>query len=88
MSSLLSGALVFFFLVFYFIVRYNVSESETLKVTIIVSKKTKMPYDEFGVFTNSTADNNSDIVGCDDDGGIGQLTFYTFRFKDYKFDEA
>ena len=47
-----------------------------------------MPYDEWGLFTESKADNTSDIIGFGDVGGIGQLIYHTFRFKDYEYDEA
>ena len=47
-----------------------------------------MPNDEWGLYTESKADNTSDIIGFGDVGGIGQLIYHTFRFKEYKFDEA
>ena len=47
-----------------------------------------MPYDEWGLFTESKADNTSDIIGFGDVGGIGQLIYHTFRFKEYEYDEA
>jgi ssDNA-binding Zn-finger/Zn-ribbon topoisomerase 1 len=45
-----------------------------------------MPYDDFGHYVESKADNTSDIIGFGDVGGIGQLIYHTFRFKDYEFE--
>lgn len=46
-----------------------------------------MPYNEMGDYIESKADNTSDVIGFSDVGGIGQLIYHTFRFKDYEFQE-
>ena len=45
-----------------------------------------MPYDGMGNYIESKADNTSDVIGFGDVGGIGQLIYHTFRFKDYEFE--
>lgn len=47
-----------------------------------------MPYDGMGNHIESKADNTSDVIGFGDVGGIGQLIYHTFRFKDYEFEEG
>jgi len=47
-----------------------------------------MPYNEMGDYIESKADNTSDVIGFSDVGGIGQLIYHTFRFKDYEFQEC
>ena len=47
-----------------------------------------MPYDGMGNFIESKADTTSDVIGFGDVGGIGQLIYHTFRFKDYEFQEG
>lgn len=47
-----------------------------------------MPYDGMGKYIESKADNTYDVIGFGDVGGIGQLIYHTFRFKDYEFEEG
>lgn len=43
-----------------------------------------MPYDGEGFWIPSVADNKSDVIGMGDIGGIGQLIYHTFVFKEYE----
>ena len=45
-----------------------------------------MPLDGMGNYIESKADNTSDVIGFGDVGGIGQLIYHTFRFKDYEYE--
>lgn len=47
-----------------------------------------MPHDWAGNPIPSKADNTTDIIGFGDVGGIGQIIYHTFRFKEYEYEEA
>ena len=70
------------------IVLYDVTEGKNLNVTLNVTEVSLMPYDGMGNYIESKADNTSDVIGFGDVGGIGQLIYHTFRFKDYEFEEG
>ncbi len=45
-----------------------------------------MPYDAYGNYIKSTANNTTDTLGFDAIGGIGQLIYHLVRFKKYETD--
>ena len=45
-----------------------------------------MPYNDYGEYIPSRADNTTDVLGYDAIGGVGQLIYHLFRFKEYELD--
>lgn len=45
-----------------------------------------MPYNDFGKYIPSKADNTTDILGFNAIGGVGRLIYHLFRFHDYELD--
>lgn len=47
-----------------------------------------MPYNDYGKYIPSKADNSTDTFGYDAIGGVGQLIYHLVRFKEYELDYA
>lgn len=45
-----------------------------------------MPYDAYGNYVPSKANNRTDVFGYDAIGGVGQLIYHLVRFKEYELD--
>lgn len=45
-----------------------------------------MPYNEEGRYIPSKADNRTNVLGFGEIGGVGQLIYHTFKFKDYELE--